>query len=253
MQSFDDPIMSMDLQPLPQTYLGFYKEWRKINPDNQGPMAFLREKMRTGEEVRRAQILSYAYDSHSINRSAYHTTLLMLGETGVGKSSTINHLFGANVAKTSSTKSETRNTTEYVLTEDDVELGVKDLTLGIIDTPGFNDTEGIEQDACNLACIQNLLTNHKPLQSLSGKDSARLFPNVILLLLKATEKRFEGQNSNFSKSLMAIKDMKIVDTKRNNVLVVLTNVMSFGNPNNPRKWHNQLRTKSKKIRNLGKH
>ena len=48
----------------------------------QGPIAFLREKLRGGEEIRRAQILSFAYDSHAINRSAYHTTLIMLGETG---------------------------------------------------------------------------------------------------------------------------------------------------------------------------
>jgi len=43
------------------------------------------------------------------------------------------------------------------------------------------------------------------IQSLSGKDDAKLFPNVILILVKATEKRFEGANSNFTKSLMAIK------------------------------------------------
>jgi hypothetical protein len=72
------------------------------------------------------------------------------------------------------------------------------------------------------------------------------------LLVKATEKRFEGANSNFTKSLMAIKEMDIVDTKKNNVLVVLTNVMSFGNPRHPRKWHSQLKTKSNKIQNLGK-
>ena len=50
---------------------------------------------------------------------------------------------------------------------------------------------------------------------------------------------------------MAIREMDIVDTRQNNVLVVLTNVMSFGNPRHPRKWHSQLRTKSKKIQNLG--
>ncbi len=147
----------------------------------------------------------------------------------MGKSSTANHLFGANVAITSATKSETRSTTEFVLREDDVELGVKDLSLGVIDTPGkvhsahirtytapanvltdatlsgFGDTEGMEQDACNLACIHDMLRHHKPLQSLSDKNENKLFPNVILLLAKATEKRFEGQNSTFSKALMAIK------------------------------------------------
>ena len=50
---------------------------------------------------------------------------------------------------------------------------------------------------------------------------------------------------------MAIREMDIVDTRRNNVLVVLTNVMSFGNPRHPRKWRSQLKTKSKKIQNLG--
>ncbi len=76
-----------------------------------------------------------------------------------------------------------------MLVEDDVEMGVKELSMGVIDTPGFNDTEGIEQDACNLACIHDMLKNHKPLQSLSGKDAAKLFPNVILLLIKANDKR----------------------------------------------------------------
>ena len=41
-------------------------------------------------------------------------------------------------------------------------------------TTGFNDTEGIEQDACNLACIHDMLKNHRPLQSLSGKDDAKV-------------------------------------------------------------------------------
>ncbi len=31
----EEPIFSLDLQPLPNTYLGFYREWRKINPGNQ--------------------------------------------------------------------------------------------------------------------------------------------------------------------------------------------------------------------------
>ena len=55
---------------------------------------------------------------------------------GVGKSSTINHMFNATVAPVSSVKSKTKATTEYILKKDDEKMGVKDLTLGIIDTPG---------------------------------------------------------------------------------------------------------------------
>ena len=67
------------LQPLPRTYVGFYREWRRINPSNTGPIAFLREKMRSGEELKRARALAYAYDSHAINRCAHHTMIILLG------------------------------------------------------------------------------------------------------------------------------------------------------------------------------
>jgi hypothetical protein len=36
------------------------------------------------------------------------------------------------------------------MTAPDESMGVSDLKLSIIDTPGFADTEGIAQDACNL-------------------------------------------------------------------------------------------------------
>ena len=55
-----------------------YREWRKINPNNAGPMAFLREKVRTGDDIRRAQILSFAYDSHSINRNVHAVSLNLI-------------------------------------------------------------------------------------------------------------------------------------------------------------------------------
>ena len=35
MQTSEPQMFPLDLQPLPQTYVGFYKEWRKINPGNQ--------------------------------------------------------------------------------------------------------------------------------------------------------------------------------------------------------------------------
>ena len=38
-----------------------------------------------------------------------------------------------------------RSTTEYTLTIEDPELAVSNLTLSLIDTPGFEDTDGKEQ------------------------------------------------------------------------------------------------------------
>ena len=43
-----------------------------------------------------------------------------------------------------------RETTEYILKTADEDLCVSDLTLSVIDTPGFDDTDGKEQDACNI-------------------------------------------------------------------------------------------------------
>ena len=92
----------------------------------------------------RAQLISHVYDSYKIKRSFNQASLLLVGGSGVGKSSTINHLLNVSgkevqFAKTSSTESETRKTSEFLAFADDPKLGVKNLVLGIVDTPGFND------------------------------------------------------------------------------------------------------------------
>ena len=54
---------------------------------------------------------------------------MVVGLSGSGKSSTINHLFGVEIAATSNTCSETRSTSEYVVTSEDPTLDVTNLTL----------------------------------------------------------------------------------------------------------------------------
>ena len=69
----------------------------------------------------RNQLLSFIYESHKIGRSIDRASILLVGTSGVGKSSTINHLFGLEqsskvvFAKTSDVASETRTTTEYII------------------------------------------------------------------------------------------------------------------------------------------
>ncbi len=173
----------------------------------------------------------------------------MIGDSGVGKSSTVNHLFGQKVASINRIQSETKATTEYCLTINDDELAVQDLSLGIIDTPGFGDTEGLSQDACNLATIYGMMKDYPPLQHLESRDMP-VFPNVVLLLVNATDNRIEGDNSKLAVSLKYIKAMKLVDTVKNNVLLVLTNVMSFSNSRKPQRWKEQLEEKSRKIQTI---
>ena len=100
--------------------------------------------------------------------------LLVVGSSGVGKSSTVNHLLNigeekVKFAKTNSTTSETKITSEFLAFADDPDLEVKNLVLGIVDTPGFNDTDGLKQDACNFYSIKEFYKDHPKLD--------RCFPN----------------------------------------------------------------------------
>ena len=61
---------------------------------------------------KRKQLLLNIWSSHKLGRSIEKAYILLVGSSGVGKSSTINHLFGlkedgssVNVAKTSNSKS----------------------------------------------------------------------------------------------------------------------------------------------------
>ena len=96
--------------------------------------------------------------SKKIGRSVSHPSILLLGRTGVGKSSTINHLFrprsingetNFEIAKTSHSLSETIFTAEYVFSIDNATNADKDINLGVVDSPGFHSSRGLEQDACN--------------------------------------------------------------------------------------------------------
>ena len=80
----------------------------------------------------RGKLLTYSYNSYNINRCFNHVTMMLVGYSGVGKSATVNHLLGAGLASKSSSKSETRSTTEYVLTAPDPDLGLSNLSLVIL-------------------------------------------------------------------------------------------------------------------------
>ena len=166
----------------------------------------------------RAKLMKHVKNTIAIRRSINHVSILLVGPTGVGKSSTINHLLGTNgeivFAKTNNSESGTRSTEEFIIYGDDPEYAVKDLPLGIIDTPGFGDTHGTKQDACNIVSIKKFFRTHP---SLKGNH-----PNLIFVIGKANDNRMKGENSYLGKSLRCIKELDLVDPNHPNVVAVLT-------------------------------
>ena len=162
----------VNILELPQNLMALSNEIRRLrsNNPNEQDSASLKP---------REKLISYIYSSMKIKRSQCHTAVVLMGNSGAGKSATINHLFGTNIAKTSDSASETRQTTEFIIRIQHTSLEAI-LTLGIIDTPGLNDTNGgICQDACNLVSIKRFFNSHERLRG--------CFPNVILIIIAATD------------------------------------------------------------------
>ena len=170
-------------------------------------------------EEQRAKLLKYIQNSMKIKRSSNHVSIMLVGPSGVGKSATVNHLLGTKLATTSEAKSETRSTKEFIIHGSYSKYGVENLSLGLVDTPGFCDTDGSKQDACNLLSVKRFFHTHP---TLSG-----CYPNLIFLIMKADDKRFMGKNSILGKSLRCVKSLNLVDPNNPNVVTILTHAGSI--------------------------
>ena len=174
-------------------------------------------------EKPRAKLLKCIHSSMKIQRSFNHVSLLLVGTTGVGKSATVNHLLGVDLAGTNEMHSGARSTKEYIIYDNDPKYEVEGLSLGLVDTPGFCDTGGSKQDACNLLSVLNFVNLHPKL--------SKCYPNLLLLVVKATDNRIKGENSELGKSLRCIKQLGLVDSDHPNVIIILTHACSIRKKN----------------------
>ena len=219
------------MKPLPRDDRAFYQEAYCLgligpHPDLQEP---------------RAKLMDFINSSRKIKRSMNHVSILLVGRSGVGKSSTINHLLGDEIAKTSEFQSETRFTQEFIVCGSAPRFAVEELPLGVVDTPGFGDTAGSNQDACNFFSIQEFFRTHPKLKG--------HYPNLIFLLVKANDNRFMGENSEFAKSCRCIKELKIVDLLNPNVVAIMTHACGVAY-RNVDKWSEKMETLKSSVKTI---
>ena len=103
-------------------------------------------------------------------------SFILLGKTGVGKTSLLNILYGKNVGKVGySTLSETKKSNYYCIKE---KIDNEYIYFSIIDTPGLCDTQGNEADELQKKEIMVLISNEslkiKGLLFLANFQSERL-------------------------------------------------------------------------------
>ena len=96
------------------------------------------------------------------------------------------------------------------------DLGVSDLLLKLVDTPGFLDSSGGKQN------IENNKTVKK-----YREEMGAYFPNFVIITISATDNRFEDSNSSFVKSLRLLKKSKFVDENKLNAICVITNALGI--------------------------
>ncbi len=219
------------MKPLPRDENALFEEATSLGL--LGPNASLKKP--------RAKLVRYINDSREVRRSINHVSILVVGTSGVGKSSTVNHLLGVELAKTSESQSETRSTQEFTIHGSDPKYEVEELPLGLVDTPGFCDTDGSHQDACNLLSIQKFFRTHP---KLSG-----CYPNLIFVIVKATDNRIMGENSELGKSLRCIKQLGLVDPDKPNVVAILAHACGVRKKSN-KEWSDELEKRKSRVRQI---
>ena len=188
------------------------------------------------------------YESFSRKRAIGCTSVLVFGTSGVGKSSAVNFLFDikqcdVNTAKTSEHTSETRCVSELIIQTIENEYETRDIRVAIVDSPGINDTHGHAQDACNAFAIKKFYDEYA-LETEAGK----IYPNLIFVVIAASDRRIDGPTSNLTKSLRVLEKLNLVDTAKPNVVGIITHACQFAR-SKPR-WIEKFEEKKKKFQSI---
>ena len=161
--------------------------------------------------------------SIEIGRAMNESIIFTFGQSGAGKSSTLNHLFDMDLACVSSESACTRDVVYYVSCLRSANWEVSNLKISFVDVPGWGDGGGVHTQAVNMATIEKFITEHPHL----GRGAPKCYPNIILIIVSANDNRPNDLASPAVLMLKAIRQLRIIDKRRHNVVIVMTNTMSI--------------------------
>ena len=144
-------------------------------------------------------------------------------------------MFGSDL-QVSERTSETRSVEGFTAEILCKELKYEGLKFTVVDTPGFNDTSGLAQDACNIRAVQKYAEKHL---WVNGNIS---FPNIILLCVKATDNRVIGPETDLIKTIRTLESLNVIDSRKPNLIIVVTHACFF-----PKKVYAEKKLKLEKM------
>ncbi|THV00787.1 hypothetical protein K435DRAFT_931676 [Dendrothele bispora CBS 962.96] len=179
-------------------------------------------------------------EAHSLPRSLDQAVILLVGQSGHGKSKTVNRLVGhpllaVGKPTAGSTTKGIQRVTVNVREEDNTDSRLSK-TVAFDDTPGYEDTtySDREENAWLMGEYKRKYFSDQSLNRSSFQSGADIFPNVILLIAEWKSVTPDVHNSpNFTssagKSMLNLRDSGLVDLRRNNVVIVITKSLSSWN------------------------
>ena len=190
-------------------------------------------------------------------RPANRAIIFLYGLSGSGKTSTLRHLFheARDLMATSCKESATGDVIEHIYPLISDHWEADNLEISWVDVPGFGDTQGLHQDAGNLALIEEFILQHpqlglQQLKWFGMNYHYTVFPNIVMLVVDVNDERMLGYESRVASMFNVIKKRRLhlVDRKHPNVVIVLTHVCSL-----PRKaWETKLKSKAYYIKLLAR-